>query len=190
MAEKVCPVWVGYFLASPIRKLFENPRRRLSPHIKPGMTALDLGCAMGFFSLPLAEMVGPTGRVICVDLQEKMILNLRKRARKAGLLERLDTRTCTEDSLGLSDLEGKVDFALASAVIHEVKDPDRFLLETFKALKPGARLLVVEPNGHVSEEEFAVTVSRAEKAGFKPIETSQARRSRSALFSKPENPRS
>ena len=58
MAEKVCPVWVGYLLASPLRKLFENPRKILSQYVKEGMKVLDIGCAMGFFSLPLAQMVG------------------------------------------------------------------------------------------------------------------------------------
>jgi len=58
MAEKVCPVWVGYLLASPIRKLFQNPPKILSPYVENGMKVLDIGCVMGFFSLPLARMVG------------------------------------------------------------------------------------------------------------------------------------
>ena len=49
MAEHVCPVWVGYLLASPVRKLFDNPEKVLAPYVKEGMTVLDVGSAMGFF---------------------------------------------------------------------------------------------------------------------------------------------
>ena len=52
MADRVCPWWLGYFLASPIRKLVHDPRSILEAYVKSGMTALDIGCAMGFFSLP------------------------------------------------------------------------------------------------------------------------------------------
>ena len=69
----VCPWWVGYLIASPLRKLGENPDTILAPLVEPGMTTVDIGCAMGFFSLPLARMVGGSGRVVCVDVQERML---------------------------------------------------------------------------------------------------------------------
>jgi 2-polyprenyl-3-methyl-5-hydroxy-6-metoxy-1,4-benzoquinol methylase len=76
MAKHVCPVWVGYLLSSPIRKLFQDPDKILGPYIKEGMTVLDFGCAMGFFSLPAARMVGSNGKVICIDIQKGMIEKL------------------------------------------------------------------------------------------------------------------
>ena len=104
MAERVCPWWLGYLLASPIRRWFEKPEEVLGPHLKSGATALDVGCAMGFFSLPMAEIVGPSGRVLCVDLQERMIRSLRKRASRAGLSDRIETRVCSTSSLDIGDL--------------------------------------------------------------------------------------
>ena len=83
MAHSVCPWWLGYLLASPIRKLIQDPDRILSPYVKPGMVALDVGSAMGFFTLPLARIVGSTGHVIAIDLQEKMIKSLRRRATRS-----------------------------------------------------------------------------------------------------------
>ena len=80
MAEHVCPVWVGYLLASPLRKIFQNPDKILSAYVKEGMKVLDIGCAMGFFSLPMARMVGSGGKVICVDIQPNMLSSLKKRA--------------------------------------------------------------------------------------------------------------
>jgi ubiquinone/menaquinone biosynthesis C-methylase UbiE len=185
MADRVCPWWVGYLLASPIRKLVHDPRSILEAYVKSGMTALDIGCAMGFFSLPLARLAGPRGKIICLDLQQKMLDSLRKRARKAGLLDRLELRVSSTESLGLKGFEGSVDFALAFAVVHEVASPSGLFGEIYQALKPDAQLLVAEPSLHVSKVAFESSITSAKEAGF--IETDRPRipRSRAILFHKP-----
>jgi ubiquinone/menaquinone biosynthesis C-methylase UbiE len=184
MAERVCPWWLGYLLASPIRRWFEKPEEVLGPHLKSGATALDVGCAMGFFSLPMAEVVGPSGRVICVDLQERMIRSLRRRAARAGVSDRIETRVCSTSSLGIGDLEGGVDFALAYAVVHEVPDAAPFLGEIGNALVPGGRFLIAEPRGHVSAEALEETVEAARKAGLSLIDRPDVKRSRAVLLEK------
>ena len=184
MDEKVCPVWVGYLLASPVRKLYQNPKKILGPYVREGMTVLDIGCAMGFFSLPLAEMTGRNGRVICVDIQEKMIRSLEKRAQKAGLSDRIETRLCKNNSLGLDDFKEEIDFAFASAVVHEVFDASGFFSEIHKTIKPNGIFLVVEPKGHVSKKDFETTVSIAEQNGFEVIDSPQIGRSRIVLLGK------
>ena len=73
MAHRVCPWWLGYLLASPLRRLMYDPARILTPHVREGMTVLEPGPAMGFFTLELARRVGPAGRVVAVDIQEKML---------------------------------------------------------------------------------------------------------------------
>ncbi|MCK4806082.1 MAG: class I SAM-dependent methyltransferase [Candidatus Aegiribacteria sp.] len=184
MADHVCPVWVGYLLASPLRKLFDNPRKRLSPYISRGMTVIDVGCAMGFFSLPMAEMVGPDGRVICIDLQEKMVQKLYRKAKKKNLLNSIEARVCRHDSLNVDDLDNAADFVLAAAVVHEVQDAASFLAELYGVIKDGGKLLVVEPGGHVSEKDFRATVNTAVKCGFTLLDSSGTRRRRKALFQK------
>lgn len=79
----VCPWWGGYFIDNPLR-LLHNAEKILGPYVKPGMTVMDVGCGMGFFSIAMAQMVGDQGRVIAADLQEKMLDVLRRRAEKAG----------------------------------------------------------------------------------------------------------
>ena len=185
MAERICPWWAGYLLASPIRRWFEKPEEVLGPHLSSGATALDVGCAMGFFSLPMAELVGPSGRVVCVDLQERMIRSLRKRAARAGLSDRIETRVCSARSLGLRDLEGEIDFALAYAVVHEVPDAAPFLAEIAEALAPGGRFLIAEPRGHVSEEALEATTAAAQRAGLSVVDRPVIKRSRTALLEKP-----
>ena len=73
---------------------------------------------------------------------------------------------CRADSLGLEDVRETVDFAIAIAMVHEVPEPSRLFKELYDVLKPGGRLLVAEPKGHVSAKAFETTVSLARAAGF------------------------
>jgi 2-polyprenyl-3-methyl-5-hydroxy-6-metoxy-1,4-benzoquinol methylase len=184
MAKRVCPFWVGYLLINPLRKLFENPDKLLKPHITSGMTVLDVGSGMGFFSLPIARMVGAEGKVICVDVQEKMLKSLEKRARKAGLSDRIETRICLQSSLGLDDLNEEIDFALAFAVVHEVPNVTQFFDDLFNKLKPSGKLLLAEPKGHVSEKDFNRTISVAQQNRFRIIDTPSIPRNRTILLKK------
>jgi ubiquinone/menaquinone biosynthesis C-methylase UbiE len=184
-AQRVCPWWLGYLLASPVRKLQYNPRTILAPYVKQGMTVLDFGSAMGFFSIPLAQMVGPTGKVICVDMQEKMLARLKKRARKAGVSAQIETRLCAQNSFGLEPLAGKIDFVLLFAVVHEVPAREALFAALASVLKAGATLLVAEPKGHVSAENFARTLAVAKEHGFAEAGTPHISRSRAVLLQKP-----
>ncbi len=184
MAERVCPPLVGYWLLNPLRKLVESPRRMLGPFVKPGMIVLEPGPAMGFFTLPLARMVGSAGRVVVVEIQQKMLDVLLGRARRAGLSDRIDARLAENGSLGVSDLAGRVDFAAALHVVHEVPDRSAFFRDVFAALKPGGRLLLVEPKGHVSAEKFEETLRAAKDAGFSPLRLDVKLSGRSALLTK------
>jgi ubiquinone/menaquinone biosynthesis C-methylase UbiE len=169
MAQRVCPWWFGYWLASPLRRLTLNPDALLQPFIKPGMLVLEPGPGMGFFTLPLARMVGPAGRIVAVDVQQKMLDSLERRARHSGLRERIEPRLAGENGMGIGAFGGRVDFALAFAMVHEVPDPARFFREVASALKPGGRLLFCEPAGHVSESQFAESLSLARSAGMSDV---------------------
>jgi len=72
---------------------------------------------MGFFALELARRVGPEGRVIVVDIQPRMLEELVRRAQKVGLAERIEAREPKAGRLGVEDYRGKVDFALAFALV-------------------------------------------------------------------------
>ena len=184
MSKRVCPWWLGYFLLNPLRRFSHDPDKILPPFVTAGMTVLDIGPGMGFFSLPIARMIGPGGRVVCVDVQEKMLRALERRAAAAGVADRIATRLCTPASLCLDDLGGKIDFALAFAVVHEVPDPARFFAELALALKPGACCLVSEPKGHVSGREFEESLAIAGEKGLRKIEDVRISRSRAALLKK------
>jgi ubiquinone/menaquinone biosynthesis C-methylase UbiE len=178
----ICPADHAGWLSTSLRKLVNNPRRILKGLVSEGDTAVDLGCGPGFFTLPLAQMVGETGRVIAIDVQEEMLAKLRARAEKARLASRIQLHLTGATSLGVA---GPADFALAFYMVHEVPDRERFFRETYGFLKEGGRFLLVEPNMHVSEAEFRRTVEAAGEAGFVVMAQPRIAFSRATLFRRP-----
>ena len=182
MSSCVCPWWLGWFLINPLRRLRQDPRAILSPYVRPGMTVLEPGPGMGFFTLELARLVGPEGRVVAVDVQPRMLETLRARAARAGLTRNLDTRVANGASLGIDDLAGVVDFILAFAVVHELPDTAAFFDQAAKVVKPSGRLLLSEPRLHVRERDFEATLRAAERVGFREQERPAISGSRSVLL--------
>ena len=181
MSPYVCPWWGGYFIDNRFRRLLHKPEAILATHVRLGMAVMDFGCGMGFFAIPMARLVGNCGRVVAVDLQQKMLDALRKRAAKAGVADRIHTHRCQRDSLGM---ETTVDFVLAFYSVHEVPDPRRLFSEIHDCLRQQGKLLVVEPVGHVTAPAFQQTISRAEEVGFTLQDRSRIRLSRAALLRK------
>jgi len=184
MSEHVCHWMVGYLLANPFRKFMQDPQEILSPYLKKGMGVLDIGPGMGYFSLPMAEMVGIKGKVVCVDVQKPMLNQLDRKAGKLGLSHIIETRLCPNNSLGIEDLKGKIDFVLLFAVVHEIPNYPEMLADVYEVLKPGGKVLMAEPQGHVKEKQFIEEVNCAESIGFKVIEKPKIKRSNSVVFVK------
>jgi SAM-dependent methyltransferase len=140
---------------------------------------------MGFFTPELARLVGPSGRVIAVDIQSQMIAGLGRRARRAGLMDRIDARVVRATSMGLDDKVGAIDFAFVFAVLHEMPGAGPFFAEAARALKSGATLLLVEPAGHVDEAEFGEELAAAAEARLAVISHPPIDKCRTALLRKP-----
>jgi ubiquinone/menaquinone biosynthesis C-methylase UbiE len=183
-AHHVCPWWLGYLLVSPIRHVVHDPSVILAPHVSEGMTVLEPGPGMGFFTLELARKVGRTGRVIAVDIQPRMIERLKRRAAKANLAERIDASVAPPDSLQLHRFDSRIDFILAFAVVHEMPHVARFFAEAAASLKPGARMLLAEPSSQVLEEQFDTELESAKRAGLELEARPTIRRTRTALLRK------
>ena len=162
-----CPWWLCFTFDNPLRRIIQNPEKIVQGLVREGDTALDIGCGMGYFSLPLARMVGSSGKVICVDLQEKMLDAVRRKAERAGLIKVMRFQQCTPDSLGLTE---NADFALAFWMVHEVSNKKKFFQEVHGSLKAGGKLLIVEPKLHVPRAAFDTTISTAQAEGFKVLD--------------------
>ena len=175
----VCPWWCAYTFDHRLRRVFHKPERILEPYVKPGMTVLDLGCGMGYFSIPMARMVGGAGQVLAVDIQQQMLDVLMRRARKAGVHGRIRPHLCEPERLCV---EQPVDFALAFFMVHETPDPARFLDQVAATLKRGAQFLYVEPKWHVPRRDFDQMLEYALNSGFSLAGRPQISISHSALL--------
>jgi ubiquinone/menaquinone biosynthesis C-methylase UbiE len=177
----VCPPGLCFTFSNPARRFLQNPYKILQPYIKPGMTILDVGPGMGYFTIPLAALSGDTGKVIAADLQQAMLEGIRRNAEKAGLTSRITLLHTKTDEIGITEA---IDFCLAFWMVHEVPDRKRFLGEIFTQLKPGGLFLLSEPKIHVSKKSFSATVEIAKWLGFHAAGTPKIFLSRTVLLKK------
>ena len=178
-AKHICQAEHAGWLATPLRRLMHNPEKILRGLIEKGQTVVDLGCGPGYFTLPMARLVGEKGLVIAVDLQQEMLDRLRQRAEHAGLMPRIRLHKCEADRIGVRDL---VDFALAFYMVHEVVDAEEYLRQVHDLLKAHGRLLLVEPKVHVSASAFGKTVEVARRVGLTVIAEPRIALSRAVLM--------
>lgn len=175
-----CPWWLGYTFDNPLRRALHDPASILGGFVKAGQTVVDVGCGLGYFSLAMARMVGPHGKVIALDIQSEMVDRARARAKRRGLDGVIDFRLCRRDHLALRE---PVDFVLAFWMVHEVQDQKAFLAEIRSSLRSSGHLLVVEPKVHVSPSRFAEVVAAIRASGFEHSAGPRVRLSRSVLCS-------
>jgi len=107
--------YVSLAIFDPISRLFEHPQRLIGPYVKKGQVAADLGCGLGNYTLALARSVGPEGKVYAVDLDNKCIRPLEKKAKKATY------RNIEPHASSASDLsfikDRSVDFIFANGLL-------------------------------------------------------------------------
>ena len=132
----------------------------------------------------MAQLVGPKGRVIAVDTETEAIATLRRKAEEAGLSGQIETRVSSEQDLGVRDLSGQVDFALAVYVVHHAGDVSSLMSDVHGALRPGATFLVVEPRHHASAAECESSEAAARTAGFAVVEHPRLKRDWAVTFVK------
>jgi ubiquinone/menaquinone biosynthesis C-methylase UbiE len=184
MAAHACPWWLGFGLASPLRRIFFNPRTVLQPFVRPGMTVLEPGPGMGFFTIEMARLVGAGGRVIAVDIQRQMLDGLHRKAARKGMADRIESRLADAAAMPVDDLAGRVDLVFAFAMVHELQDPARFFRDALRTLNPEGKLLLSEPSWHVKEDDFRRSLKLAQDAGFKLAGEPGIGRNRSALLAR------
>jgi len=180
-SNRICPVEKADSLDTKIRRLVQNPRRILKPYIKNGMTVLDVGCGPGFFTLEIARMVAPSGRVIAADLQEGMLRIVRDKINGTALESRITLHKCEPDKIGLKD---NVDFALLFYIVHEIPNKDKFFQEIAALLKPQGQVFIVEPPFHVNKKAFQATLDKARAAGVTVTARPKLFFSKAALLTK------
>jgi len=132
------------WLDRPEREREEEPSKAIAAlKIGAGQTVADIGAGSGYYTVRLAEAVGPTGRVFATDIQPEMLALLRKRLagrNDGGRNVQLVQGTPTESKLP----DGAIDLALMVDVYHELAEPQVFLRSLKRALKNDGRLVLIE----------------------------------------------
>jgi len=181
--ERICPVWAGYFLLSPVRKLRQHTVKITNPYLEPGMRGMDFGCAMGYFSIPMAGKVGSTGIVYCVDIQKKMLDRLMKRAEKRNV-QHIIRPVLIDGKNNFDNLPDHLDFTLLFAVVHEIAGKKQLFDAVSKSMKENGKVLFAEPAGHVRYDDFRNSIKHAENSGLEIVKELKISRSHAVLLAK------
>lgn len=120
--------------------------------IEPGATVLDLGCGAGTDLLIAAQMAGPSGRAIGVDMTPSMLARARESAEAMGLAN-VELHESLIESLPAAD--ASVDVVISNGVLDLVPDKEAVLAEIDRVLRPGGRVQLADVVIHTEVSEDA-----------------------------------
>lgn len=130
--------------------------------IEPGITICDMGCGNGFYTIPMAEQTGKTGRVYAVDIQKEMLDMLQHSAEEAELS---NIKTLLGTAIDPKLPNASIDLMIVVDVYHEMSHPEQMLAAIRKSLKPDGRLVLVE----FREEDPKVPIKKLHKMSKKQV---------------------
>ena len=144
--------------------------------LKPGMVVADVGAGTGLFTRMFAPAVGPTGKVIAVDISEKFLDHIAKTCKDAKITN-VETLKCTDTSAELP--ANSADLVFICDTYHHFEYPTRTMTSIHKALKSGGRVVIVDFHripgtssewvlGHVRAGQDVV-IKEVEEVGFKKV---------------------
>jgi ubiquinone/menaquinone biosynthesis C-methylase UbiE len=142
---------------NPFRRLFESPRKLVESYITTGQVVADLGCGPGFYTLALADLVGPEGKVYAVDSDEKAIQIVEKKADKRGF-RNIETHVSSAADLSFIK-DDAVDFILAHGLLCSMAphEHESAVKEMKRVLKPRGRVYLSAakgPWGYMGQAEW------------------------------------
>ena len=150
---------IGFRLMSVMFKVRDLLRPRLDvlkeAGIGPGFSVLDFGCGPGGYIIPLAELVGPSGKIHALDIHPLAIHEVKKKTKRKGIKNIVTIES--DCSTGLPD--NAVDTVLLYDVFHGLTRRDDVLQELHRILKPGGTLSFSDH--HMKEEEILTRVTGA-----------------------------
>lgn len=135
-----CPYGQRFWVEVP-HPIITGERLRSVLRPEPGERVLEIGVGTGYYSLDMAEWLGPEGRLELFDLQQEFLDHAMRAAAERGLGNLHPTQG---DATDLPYEDGSVDAVVLTAVLGEIPDSDAALREIRRVLRPGGRLVVGE----------------------------------------------
>jgi ubiquinone/menaquinone biosynthesis C-methylase UbiE len=135
-----CPYGQRFWVEAP-HPIVTRERLHSVMRPQPSETVLEIGPGTGYYTLDIAEWVGPEGRVEIFDLQQEFLDHTMRRAAERGLANIVPTQG---DATALAYEDDSVDAVVLNAVLGEIPDPVAALREIRRVLRPDGRLLVGE----------------------------------------------
>lgn len=130
-------------------KLDNAKRRELLPPeqtlirigLHEGDTMADIGCGIGYFTIPASKIVGNSGKIFAMDILPEMLEEVDIKV-KENNISNIKTILTEENDLKLED--GKITVAFISNVLHEAEDKEKFLSEIKRSISSKGRIAIVE----------------------------------------------
>ena len=165
------------WLERPERASEEQPQLAIDAlGIKPGQTVADLGAGSGYYSFRVAPLVGPTGKVLAIDIEPAMLEAIVQRAQREHISNVATVRSSAQDP---NLAAGSVDLLFMVDVYHELEYPYEMMTKVRAALKPGGRVALIEYRAEDPEVAIKPLHKMSERqvrremqaAGFKHLQT-------------------
>jgi ubiquinone/menaquinone biosynthesis C-methylase UbiE len=151
------------WLERPERESEEAPSRAVEAlELAPGMVVADIGAGSGYYTVRMANKVGPTGKVFATDIQVGMLSLLMRRVNSEGINNVVPVQGAVDDPRLAA---ASIDLALMVDVYHELAAPQAFVRKLRDALKPGGRLVLIE----FRKEDPRVPIQEAHKMSVEQV---------------------
>jgi ubiquinone/menaquinone biosynthesis C-methylase UbiE len=157
-----CPYGQRFWVEAP-HPIITRSRLRSVLRPEPGERILEIGPGVGYYTLDMAEWVGPEGRIEIFDLQQEFLDHTTGRARERGLGNVIPTQG---DATALPYEDASIDAVVLTAVLGEIPDSVAALRQIRRVLKPSGRLVVGELFGDPHFTTQAALRRQAGEAGL------------------------
>jgi ubiquinone/menaquinone biosynthesis C-methylase UbiE len=158
-----CPYSQRFWVEAP-HPFITRERLRAALEPRPGERLLEVGPGTGYYTLPVAEWIGPGGTLEIVDVQQEMLDHTLGRAAEAGIVGVAPTRA---DATALPFPDGSFDGAFLVTVLGEVPDQDAALRELRRVVRQDGRVVVGELFGDPHMVTRGALAERAQSAGLR-----------------------
>jgi ubiquinone/menaquinone biosynthesis C-methylase UbiE len=159
------PQFMANLIDNPFRRKIQPPDETPTRHgIEPGMTVLEVGPGNGTYTVATARRVGDSGKVVTIDIEPKMIERVTRRAQAKGV-DNIEARVANVYDLPFDD--SAFDAIYMIAVIGEIPEPDRAMVEFHRVLSPSGTLAFSEFLWDPDYPPAKTLAQKAAAAGFR-----------------------